>query len=159
MNPTIRQATRQDGPVIAQFNALMAQETEHRSLDHRALRHGVEAVLADSSKGIYYVAEVEGHVVGQLLLTYEWSDWRSGVFWWIQSVFVREEYRGKGIFKAMYRHVQSLARKDPEVCGLRLYVDGGNERARKTYERLGMNKTSYELYEVDFVLDERERRR
>jgi ribosomal protein S18 acetylase RimI-like enzyme len=86
------------------------------------------------------------------LITYEWSDWRNGVFWWIQSVYVREESRGKGVFKALYRHVESLARKQKDVCGLRLYVEHDNLNAMNTYERLGMKKTGYELFEIDFVL-------
>lgn len=151
MSPSIRQATPDDAPIIATFNAMMAEETEHRVLDHSVLRQGVEQVLKDASKGVYFVAGVKQAVVGQLLITYEWSDWRNGTFWWIQSVYVREEYRGKGIFRALYRHVESLARQTPGVCGLRLYVETGNAGAQQAYERLGMIKTPYELYEVEFV--------
>lgn len=151
---TIRPATPADGPVIASFNALMAVETEHRNLDHAILRSGVEAVLRDSTKGTYYVAESDGTVIGQLLITYEWSDWRNGMFWWIQSVYVREEYRNKGVFKALFRHVEAKAKKQPGVCGLRLYVEHENARAKQTYERLSMYKTAYELYETDYVLTE-----
>lgn len=151
-NFTIRQATPEDGPVIAAFNAMMALETEHRLLDQRVLRKGVEAILADPAKGVYYVAESAGTVVGQLMITFEWSDWRNGTFWWIQSVFVREEYRGKGVFKALFQLVEAEAKKHPGVCGLRLYVEEKNARAKKTYEHLSMKRTPYELYEIDYVL-------
>jgi len=149
---SVRNATLADGPVIAKFNALMAQETEHRTLDHALLRSGVEAVLRDRTKGMYYVAEMNGMVVGQLMITYEWSDWRNGTFWWIQSVYVREEYRGKGVFKALFRFIEQAAKSRKDVCGLRLYVERDNERAKGTYERSGLKKTPYELFEIDFVL-------
>ncbi|MEX1140191.1 MAG: GNAT family N-acetyltransferase [Bacteroidota bacterium] len=148
----IRPARADDAPLIAQFNALMALETEHRTLDHETLRKGVEAVVREPSHGTYYVAEMDGRVVGQLLITYEWSDWRNGVFWWIQSVYVRQEVRGRGVFKALYRHVEVMARKQPGVCGLRLYVEHDNQNAMRTYQKLGMKKTPYQLFEVDFVL-------
>ncbi len=148
----IRPAVDADGPVIAKFNALMALETEHRSLDHPLLRAGVEAVLRDPAKGSYYVAEINGTVVGQLMITYEWSDWRNGVFWWIQSVYVTEEFRGKGVFKTLFRFIEQEARSKKDVCGLRLYVEKENDRAKKTYEKVGMDMTAYELLEIDFVL-------
>lgn len=148
----IRQATPEDAPLIAQYNAFMALETENRVLDQETLRKGVESVLANPGGGLYYLAELDGRVAGQLMITYEWSDWRNGTFWWIQSVYVREEYRKKGVFKALYRFVESQARAKPEVCGLRLYVEYDNTRAKRIYEKLGMKKTPYELYELDFVL-------
>jgi len=148
----VRPAVKADGPVIAKFNALMAQETEHRVLDHALLRPGVEAILADQAKGVYYVAEIGGTVAGQTLITYEWSDWRNGTFWWIQSVYVREEYRGKGVFKALFRFIEEAARSRTDVCGFRLYVEKDNDRAKQTYEKIGMKKTLYELFEIDFVL-------
>ncbi len=148
----IRPARADDAPLIAQFNALMALETEQRTLDHDTLRKGVETVLREASHGTYYVAEMDARIVGQLLITFEWSDWRNGVFWWIQSVYVREEFRGRGIFKALYRYVEGMARKQTGVCGLRLYVEHDNRSAIRTYQKLGMKKTHYELYEIDFVL-------
>ncbi len=154
---TVRRAVTTDGPLIAKFNALMAEETEHRVLDHEILRPGVEAVLSDETKGVYYVAEVGGSVVGQTLITYEWSDWRNGTFWWIQSVYVREEYRGKGVFKALFHFIEQESKGKADVCGLRLYVEEENERAKETYKRLGMKKTPYELFEIDFVLKNPER--
>ncbi len=152
MSISIRPAVFTDATRITEFNALMAKETENLDLDFARLHAGVEAVLRDPSKGTYYVAEMNGSVVGQLLITYEWSDWRNGNFWWIQSVYVQKDFRGKGVFKSLFEHVRSLANKEKNVCGLRLYVEKHNSRARQAYERLGMKKTRYEMYEVDFVL-------
>ncbi len=152
MNPTIRTATRADAARITEFNALMAKETENLELDLHRLHQGVLAVLDDPTNGVYYIAEVDGTAAGQLLITYEWSDWRNGVFWWIQSVYVHKDFRGKGVFKALFEHVKALAENDPTVCGLRLYVERHNTRAQQTYTRLGMKKTQYEMYEIDFVL-------
>jgi ribosomal protein S18 acetylase RimI-like enzyme len=151
MNVVIRRATVDDAQVITRYNSLMAQETESKLLDRKRLTQGVNAILKDTSKGMYFVAEVDGTVVGQLMVTYEWSDWRNGNFWWIQSVYVEREYRGKGVFKSLYDHVLSLARRQKDSCGLRLYVEKHNRRARKIYEDLGMKETDYLLYEIDFV--------
>jgi len=152
MSITIRPATFADASRITEFNALMAKETENIDLDMARLLAGVESVLRDSSKGIYYVAEENGFVVGQTLITYEWSDWRNGMFWWIQSVYVQKDVRGKGVFKALFDRVRSLAATENGVCGLRLYVEKHNDRAQRTYERLGMKKTHYEMFELDFVM-------
>lgn len=149
----IRVATPEDAPEITKFNLLMAAETEHRRLNPETLRNGVDRILSDKSKGLYYVADIRGELVGQLMITYEWSDWRNGTFWWIQSVYVRKDFRHKGVFKNMYEHVVSLARKDPSVCGIRLYVERHNEIARRTYEALGMVMTEYELFETDWQLN------
>lgn len=150
MDVRIRKAQPADVATIVEFNRLMAEETEHQSLEGAVLRAGVEALLRDALKGLYFVAELEGTIVGQLMITYEWSDWRNGNFWWIQSVYVRQEHRGKGVFKALFDHVAGLAKQQSDVCGLRLYVEENNTRAKKTYERLGMKKTHYELYETVF---------
>ena len=91
-------------------------------------------------------------LLGQLMITYEWSDWRNGNFWWIQSVYVAEEFRGRGIFRALFEHIHNLARERKDVCGVRLYMDMHNETARRTYERLGLKRTDYELFEIDFVM-------
>jgi len=149
---TIRPASESDAAVIAEFNSLMAKETENKSLPAERIARGVEAILDDPSKGVYFVAEEDAQVVGQLMITYEWSDWRNGNFWWIQSVYVRLDYREKGVFKLLYDHVMKLAKGRKDVCGIRLYVEKHNERARKTYEKMGMKKTDYELYEIDFVM-------
>ena len=148
----IRQATPADTTIIADFNARIASETERRKLDPARVNAGVAALLCDAAKGVYFLAEVEGHIVGQLLITNEWSDWRNGNFWWIQSVYVEKEFRGQGIFRALFEHVQKLAKQRKDVCGLRLYMDSANATARKTYERLGMKRTDYEVFEMDFVL-------
>ena len=149
---TIRPATVADAEFLVRGNAAMALETEHLSLDLDRLRDGVHALFEDASRGVYYVAESGGRRVGQMMITYEWSDWRNGVFWWIQSVWVEPEFRGRGVFKALYRHVESRARADNGVCGLRLYVESNNERAQGTYQRVGMSRTVYQMFEVDFVL-------
>ena len=149
----IRQASISDTNVIADFNRRMAWETERLKLQAAVLQEGVAAVLNDPHKGIYYVAEESGVVVGQLMITYEWSDWRNGNLWWIQSVFVKEEFRGKGVFRALFGHLENLARASNGVAGLRLYMHADNERARQTYERLGMRHSNYEVFELDFVLN------
>jgi ribosomal protein S18 acetylase RimI-like enzyme len=147
---TIRDAHPSDAEAIARFNVKMALETEGRELDADTINAGVAAVLNDVSKGRYWVAEANSEIVGQLMVTYEWSDWRNGRFWWIQSVYVRPDCRRKGVFSALYRHVEALARARPEVCGLRLYVEYENRRAQKTYESLGMISPGYQVMEVDF---------
>ena len=153
MELKIRRASLADAPVIADFNIRLAEESEHLRLDRACVAAGVAAVLSDASKGIYFVAETDGAVAGQLMITYEWSDWRNGNLWWIQSVYVKEEFRAQGVFKALFRHLENLARTSDDVAGLRLYMHADNERARKTYERLGMKNSNYEVFELDFVLD------
>jgi GNAT superfamily N-acetyltransferase len=152
MNTTIRLATLADAATITRFNALMAADTEQITLDQDRLLGGVEALLRDSTKGFYILAEHENVVVGQLMITYEWSDWRNKVFWWIQSVYVEKDARGTGVFNALFKHIHSLAKSSQDVCGLRLYVEKSNSRAKQTYERLAMHSSHYEMYEMDFVL-------
>ena len=147
---SIRPPRAADAAVIAEFNIRLAAETEHLQLDPSRVLAGVEAVLADPAKGTYWIAEAGGEVTGQLMITFEWSDWRNGVFWWIQSVYVRQDWRARGVFKALYRHVERLARSRSDVCGLRLYVERDNQRAQRTYQHLGLHPTSYDIYEVDF---------
>jgi len=147
---TIRDARPADAATIVEFNVKMAMETEGRPLALELINPGVHAVLEDAGKGRYWVAEMDGEVVGQLMVTYEWSDWRNGVFWWIQSVFIREDCRRKGIFSALHRHVEMLARSAGDVCGIRLYVERENRRAQKTYEVLGMSSPGYQVMEIDF---------
>jgi len=148
----IRDARPSDAPILAEYNARMAEETEQLSLDRARLLLGVEAVLRDPAKGFYLAAEIGGELAGQLMVTYEWSDWRNGTFWWIQSVYVRQEYRQQGVFRALYRHVHAQARAREDVCGLRLYVEHENRRALRTYQSLGMRETPYRMMEEDFVL-------
>ncbi len=149
----IRDAHATDDATIARFNREMALETEGRKLSPQRVLRGVLALLADPAKGAYFVAESDGgQVIGQLLITYEWSDWRNGNFWWIQSVFVTSSWRGRGVFKALHAHIERLARKRKDVCGVRLYVDAHNTKAKEVYARLGLRATHYELWETDFVL-------
>jgi ribosomal protein S18 acetylase RimI-like enzyme len=147
MPPLVRRATANDAAILVEYNRLMALETEGKPLDPATLSRGVAAGLADENKAIYFVAEEDGVVAGQLMLTREWSDWRNGWIWWIQSVYVRQESRRRGVFRALYDHVMRAARDDSEVIGLRLYVEHENRAAQETYTRLGMEKTSYWVFE------------
>jgi len=149
----IRDACSEDAATLAELNRAMAAETEELELDPARLLDGVRAVLADSSKGFYLVANRERRVVGSLLVTNEWSDWRNGVFWWIQSVYVPPNQRRRGVFSALYHETVERARRDANVCGVRLYVERTNALARSVYQGLGMKPTSYRLMEVDFVLE------
>jgi ribosomal protein S18 acetylase RimI-like enzyme len=155
MTLSIRSARATDLEFLVEGNALMAAETEGRELDRELLAEGVAAVFGDPAKGCYYVADDGEEPVGQLLVTREWSDWRAGWFWWIQSVYVVPELRGQGVFARLYAHLLTEARRDPEVCGLRLYVDDDNTAAAAVYERLGMDDAGYRVFEVDFRLEGR----
>jgi GNAT superfamily N-acetyltransferase len=148
----VRAATRGDVEALVACNLGMAQETEGVALDAARLRRGVEAVFEDPARGFYLVAEAGGQVAGALMITYEWSDWRNGVFWWIQSVYVLPAFRRRGVFRAMHEHLVRTARASREVCGIRLYVHRANAAARQTYQALGMIHSHYEMYEIDFVL-------
>jgi len=151
MKFTLREARCSDADVIAKHNAAMAEETEARLLDPAIAGPGVKALFGDPSLGRYWVAEANGQVIGQLMVTYEWSDWRNGTIWWIQSVYVRPESRRQGVFSALYRHVELLAAAEPDVIGLRLYVENNNLRAQQTYEALGMVKPGYLVMETLFT--------
>jgi len=148
---TIRTATDADAETIAAHNVAMALEAEHRRLDPTTVRAGARRVLADPARGVYYVAQREGKVVGQLLITREWSDWRDGWFWWIQSVYVVPQARRQGVYRLLYQHVVAEARQQPDVRGLRLYVDTENTRAQRVYESLGMDRARYHFYELDWT--------
>jgi ribosomal protein S18 acetylase RimI-like enzyme len=143
---TVRPARLEDAPTLVDFNAAMALETEHLTLNHDALARGVRAGIEDPAKARYFVADDGGRVVGMLMLTLEWSDWRDGEIWWIQSVYVHPEYRRLGIFKRLYRHVEALARASGAV-GLRLYVVDHNAAAQATYVSLGMERSEYLVME------------
>ncbi len=144
---TIRRARPDDADALAAFNIAMAQETEHKHLDPATVARGGRAVLANADYGFYVVAVVAGEIVGSLLVTYEWSDWRCGLFWWVQSVYVRPESRRHGIFRQLYASVQGEASRTPDVCGLRLYVEDANHAAHQVYATIGMQRTPYHLYE------------
>ncbi|MGC3956922.1 MAG: GNAT family N-acetyltransferase [Verrucomicrobiota bacterium] len=146
----IRKARLADAPVITEFNTRLAWETEKLKLTPKTIQRGVRAVLKDASKGTYFVAEIDGTVIGQLMITHEWSDWRNGDIWWIQSVYVAPDFRQQGVFRHLFNHITKLARSRRDVCGLRLYVEKNNRRAYRTYERLGMRHTHYEIYETAF---------
>jgi len=150
MPAQVRPGRPADAPIIAEFNTRLAKESENEILDTAKVSAGVAAILADPAKGRYFLAEQDGDVVGQLMLTTEWSDWRNSAFWWIQSVYVPPEHRCKGVFSALYRHVQNIAYDDPQVCGLRLYVDKENFRAKSAYRTLGMGPSNYEVMELEF---------
>jgi ribosomal protein S18 acetylase RimI-like enzyme len=152
MNISIRLAAPSDVSIIAEFNTAMAKETEGIELNRERLRKGVEALFADPSKGLYYIAESNGKIAGQLMITNEWSDWRNATFWWIQSVYVHPEYRKHGVFRALYRYIETIARTRGDVCGVRLYVDQSNEHAQKTYDSLGMRRSHYQMMEMDLGL-------
>jgi GNAT superfamily N-acetyltransferase len=143
----IRQANAGDAEIVAQFNIALAKESEDVDLDPARVKAGVAALLRDPAKGLYFVAQEAGAVIGQLLITHEWSDWRNGDFWWLQSVYVRPDFRRRGVFQALFDHVLENAARQEDVCGLRLYVDARNSPARKVYQRLGLNETHYHVLE------------
>ena len=136
---------RDDANAIVDFQQAMARETEEVALDRDVVTRGVQAVLDDPSRGRYFVGVAEGRVVASLLITYEWSDWRNGVVWWIQSVYVVPEFRKRGVYAGLYEHVKQTA--DPSVKGIRLYVDRRNKSAQEVYRRLGMNGEHYLVFE------------
>ena len=146
--PHIRRATSADVTIIAEFNLAIARETEGKELDRNTVIEGVANFIAESGRGHYFVAEIDGRIVGQTAITYEWSNWRNGEFWWIQSVYVHPDHRGTGIFRALYRHVESLARLEESCCGIRLYMERDNANARQTYLKLGMAETGYKVFET-----------
>jgi ribosomal protein S18 acetylase RimI-like enzyme len=179
MNAIIRPARLDDADVIREFNRLMALETENKTLDPAILKAGVEAMLHDANKGRYFVAEIpphpqplspggerggkqpphpqplspggeRGEIVGQLGITLEWSDWRNGNFWWIQSVYVAKETRRHGVFRKLYEHVRRAAKADSSVIGIRLYVEHDNAAAQATYRKMGMAMTGYQVMEEMF---------
>jgi len=143
----IRLAGAGDAPALVDFNQAMALETEGKHLEAEVLRQGVEAVFGDERKGFYVVAEEDGRIVGGLMVTFEWSDWRNSWFWWIQSVYILPEGRGKGTYSRLYDFVRERARVQGDVCGFRLYVEKENLHAQKVYEKVGMAGTYYLMYE------------
>jgi GNAT superfamily N-acetyltransferase len=152
----VRAATPEDIDALVRFSAAMALETEGRRLDETRLRQGTQAVLDSPVRGFYTVAELTDRsprvVVGQLLVTFEWSDWRNATFWWIQSVYVDAAWRRRGVYRRMHEAILELAKKRGNVCGIRLYVEGENSVAKATYARVGLAASTYHVYEDDFVL-------
>ena len=143
----VRHATAAESVRIADFNRAMAMETEGLALDEKTVAAGVVALMGHPDRGFYLVAEVDGAVAGCLLITYEWSDWRNKMFWWIQSVYVKPEHRGHGVYSAREDKVQQLAAHAGNVCGFRLYVHKDNTRAQEVYRTLGMHETEYLVFE------------
>jgi len=148
-NPEIvvRQATLDDSMILSQFNMSMAEETEGRQLDQTTVNAGVKQLFRDSRQGFYLMAEVGGSARGSLMITYEWSDWRNGLFWWIQSVYVVPAARRSGVFTALYQYVKKMAQDDNAACGLRLYMEKDNLAARAVYMAMGMDTTPYQVFE------------
>ena len=149
-NPiVIRQAPHLDISTIVVFNIAMASETEDKALDPITLQQGVAEVLSNPVKGFYLLAVFSETIVGQLMITSEWSDWRNGYFWWIQSVYVKQDHRKRGVYKALNEEVLNLARLNGGICGIRLYVDKDNTDAQQVYRNLGMSESNYYMYEIE----------
>jgi GNAT superfamily N-acetyltransferase len=146
----IRIANRDDAGTLAKFNTAMAWETEAKKLAPELITAGVNKLFDEPDAGFYTVVEADSRVIAALMITTEWSDWRNGFFWWIQSVYVEPEYRGQGIFTGLYEHIKDRAKSAGNVCGLRLYVEKENQRAQRTYIKTGMLETHYRLYEEEF---------
>lgn len=147
---TIRSAALADLPTIATFNSLLAWETEHKRLEPATIERGVRRALAAPDLCRYFVAEQGGQIVGQAMITIELTDWRDGLLWWLQSVYVAGPHRGQGVFKALFQHIRSLAEADGQVRGLRLYVERDNERAQRVYQQLGMQPSGHLVFERDW---------
>jgi predicted GNAT family acetyltransferase len=143
----IRQAVSSDVETIADYNIALCRETEGRDLDPATVTNGVRRFVTESKKGKYFVAEIDGQVVGQAAHTFEWSDWRNGEIWWIQSVYVHPDFRGKGVFRALFTHMKELGEAAVDCCGIRLYMERENETARESYRRLGFSETGYVVFE------------
>ncbi len=146
----IRPARFDDWPVIADFNTRLAAETEGKRLDPDTIAEGVRTLLSQPQHGRYFLAATDGRIVGQIMHTREWSDWRNGEIWWLQSVYVLSEFRQRGVFRALFAHLQDLAQASPEVIGLRLYVEEHNTRAQEAYLTLGLKRAGYTVMEHIF---------
>jgi GNAT superfamily N-acetyltransferase len=149
VRPQIRRARPSDRIIVAEFNRRLALETESKRLDAAVLDAGVASALSDPDRLCYWLAELgePAEVVGQAAISREWSDWRNGWLWWLQSVYVVESHRGRGVFRELFRQIRAEARGQRDVIGLRLYVDDSNEPAHRTYRALGMEPGGYSLYQ------------
>ncbi len=145
---TIRPAGPADADTIARFNVLLAAESENRALDPELLARGVRLLLSDSDRARYWVAQADGEIGGQCMVTTEWSDWSNGRYWWLQSVYVTPAWRGKGVLRALWDRVMADAHALGDVASIRLYVEKDNQGAREAYARLGMEQTPYLVYEA-----------
>ncbi len=146
----VRSATPADVDFIVEANVRMAKETENLDLNPEVLRRGVTYLMSHSDEGQYLIATQGAGLCGTLMLTYEFSDWRNGRFWWIQSVYVPQPFRRQGVYRAMHNAVRKLAHRDSQACGLRLYVEQANSVAQQTYADIGMSQTHYRLFEEIF---------
>jgi GNAT superfamily N-acetyltransferase len=149
----VRPALREDVSLMARWAEAMALETEDKPLDPDTVARGIQLALDDPERGRYFIAEIGGEPAGTLMLTTEWSDWRCGWWWWIQSVYVETQFRRRGVYRALHGYVFTLAQADPEVRGLRLYVERDNSNACRTYEFLGMHDSGYRMYELPISHD------
>ncbi|MDB5037891.1 MAG: family N-acetyltransferase [Bacteriovoracaceae bacterium] len=147
MPVTIREAKLTDLETIASFQMAMAKETEGIELEKQKCLKGVGGVFEDPNRGNYFIAELDGKIVGSTLITHEWSDWRNGIVWWIQSVYVRPEARGQKVFKSIYEKIKNLGLENSQFRGLRLYVEKHNVKAKAVYQALGMTSERYDLFE------------
>jgi GNAT superfamily N-acetyltransferase len=147
---TIRKAKTDDAIILAENNLLMAKETEGVELDKEVTLEGVHAVISDENKGFYLLADREGEIVGQLMVTFEWSDWRNGQIWWVQSVYVPATARREAVFTSLYETLLLRARRAKNIVGLRLYVAKGNRGAQLAYQKIGMQKGRYDMFEIFF---------
>ncbi|MDI9355767.1 MAG: GNAT family N-acetyltransferase [Chitinophagaceae bacterium] len=143
----MRKAEINDYLYIVDFQIQMALETENTKLDRTTVERGVKSVFEDTKKGMYYVTVLEDTIIASLLITFEWSDWRNGNVWWIQSLYVKKHYRKKGIFKKMYQFLLDTIQNDPKIMGIRLYVNKTNKTAQEVYTKIGMNGEHYQVYE------------
>lgn len=158
---SVRPAVLADVDALVKFNAALALETEGRRLDVERLRRGIQAVFEQPARGVYFVAEVPADaaplVIGQLLVTFEWSDWRNATFWWLQSVYVDPAWRRHGVFRRMHEAIVTQARSRGDVCGIRVYVESENGNAQAAYQHLGLMPAGYVVFEDDFVMHDRKR--
>ena len=146
----IRNANKDDITIIVNFNTAMAMETEIKILISETVYKGVNELLNNNENGFYLIAESDGIPAGQLMITQEWSDWRNGEFWWIQSVYIHPDYRKNNIYQKLYNEAIKLAKESKNVCGIRLYVNKDNNIAQKVYAKLGMKESNYLFFEEDW---------
>jgi GNAT superfamily N-acetyltransferase len=144
---SVRLGEVKDVEVLAQANIAMAWETEQKHLDPATIVRGVRTVLSNPQHGFYVIAMKDGQIAGSLMVTFEWSDWRSALIWWIQSLYVQPAFRRCGVFRRLYEFVEARAAQEPDVCGIRLYVQQSNHIAKQAYADAGMRQTTYRIYE------------